>query len=123
MNDFQSQEPVNRPEVLHLEGPHEFVLSMTQSNGIIGENHQVINIESNDTEGAIFGGMNKDGMIHVTSDKPKLAKFLLGLLVPCTQHLLQTIYIRKRWVRGNRALRALGGLNAPRGLRAQGDKP
>src|SRR6266436_2312281 len=32
-------------------------------------------------------------------------------------------HIRKCWVRGNRALRGLGGLKAPRGLRAQRDKP
>ncbi len=32
-------------------------------------------------------------------------------------------HIRKCWVRANRALRALGGPKAPRGLRAQGDKP
>ena len=31
--------------------------------------------------------------------------------------------IRKHWVRANRALRGLGGPKAPRGLRAQGDKP
>src|SRR5260221_11375533 len=39
------------------------------------------------------------------------------------QNRMQTRYIRKHWVRGNRALRALGGLKAPRGLRAQGGKP
>src|SRR5258708_30660793 len=43
-----------------------------------------------------------------------------GFHVP---HAYVWAFIRKCWVRGNRALRALGGLKAPRGLRAQGDKP
>ncbi len=39
------------------------------------------------------------------------------------QKQVHMTHIRKCLVRGNRALRALGGLKAPRGLRAQGDKP
>src|SRR5260221_428511 len=46
-----------------------------------------------------------------------------GCECPTIYTTLDLHCIRKCWVRANRALRGLGGPKAPRGLRAQGDKP
>ena len=43
------------PKILHLEGGHKLTLLLLKKGEVIGENHEVINVECNDTESAIFG--------------------------------------------------------------------
>ncbi len=65
----------------------------------------------------------KEGQIRKAPQSTKSPASLdrpIGAIFEC---LIGSKSIRKCWVRANRALRGLGGPKAPRGLRAQGDKP
>ena len=82
---------MDRAQVLHFKCLYESSLDSSQQCHIIADDHKVIHIEGNNAEYLCILVISENGMVHMRLGKAKTFKFLLHLLIPHTQHLLQTI--------------------------------
>ena len=66
MSDLKSEEPVNVAKVLHFEGRHKLSLFSLKEGGVVGKDHEIVDIKSNDAKEAPLAvdAVDEDGMVR-----------------------------------------------------------
>src|SRR5260370_21693740 len=82
---------MDRAQVLHFECLHESSFDCPQQCHIIADKHEIVHIEGYNAEYLCVFIISENGMVYVRLGKAESLKFLLCLLIPCMQCLLQTI--------------------------------
>ena len=53
-SDLKFKEPVNVAEILHFEGGHKLSLFSLKEGGVVGKDHEIIAVKSNDAKEALL---------------------------------------------------------------------